>query len=148
MQTYDDYKALPKKHRENIVNKRLRTIGIERGMRIPDRGDTVRSYSIYNDKSAHVSMLTLTKVDHLAGKCEVEDLFNTKTQTKISTMAAHIVQPDKLTFAENDLLDRCTTSNKKLSGIYALNPRTIKVAPRAELIREDEAGCSRAPPGT
>ena len=25
VQTYDDYKALPKKHRENIVNKRLRS---------------------------------------------------------------------------------------------------------------------------
>ena len=31
-----------------------------------------------------------------------------------------------------------TTSDKHLSGIYALHPRTIKVAPRAELIREDE----------
>ena len=114
-------------------------MGIERGMRIPDRGDIVRSYSIYDDKSAHVSTLTLTKVDHLAGKCEVEDLFNTKTQTKISTIAAHIVQPDKLTFAEHDLLDRCTTTaDQKLSGIYALHPRAIKVAPTAELIREDE----------
>ena len=84
------------------------------------------------------SALTLTKIDHLEGKCEVEDLFSTKTQTKISTIAAHIVQPNKLTFAENDLLDRCTTADQKLSGIYALHPRTIKVAPRAELIREDE----------
>ena len=114
-------------------------MGIERGMRIPDSGDIVRSYSVYNDKSAHVSTLTLTKVDHLAGKCEVEDLFNTKTQTKISTIAAHIVQPNKLTFAEHDLLDRCTTTaDQKLSGIYALHPRAIKVAPKAELIREDE----------
>ena len=108
-------------------------------MRIHDSGDTVvRSYSIYNDKSAHVSTLTLTKVEHLAGKCEVEDLFNTQTQTKISTIAAHIVQQDKLTFAEHDLVDRCTTADGKLSGIYALNPRTINVAPTAELIREDE----------
>ena len=90
VQTFEDYKALPKKHRENIVNKRLRTMGIERGMRIPDSGDIVRSYNVYNDKSAHVSTLTLTKVDHLAGKCEVEDLFNTKAQTKISTIAAHL----------------------------------------------------------
>ena len=29
----------------------------------------------------------------------------TKTQTKISTIAAHIVQPGNLTFAENDLVD-------------------------------------------
>ena len=35
-------------------------------------------------------------------------------------------------------MDRCTTADQKLSGIYALHPRTIKVAPRAELIREDE----------
>ena len=60
VQTYDDYKALPKKHRENIVNKRLRTMGIERGMRIPDKGDIVRSYSVYDYKSTHVSALTLT----------------------------------------------------------------------------------------
>ena len=68
----------------------------------------------------------------------MEDIFSTKTQTKISTIAAHIVQQDQLTFAEHDLLDRCTTADKKLSGIYALHPRTINVAPTAELIREDE----------
>ena len=138
VQTYEDYKALPKKHRENIVNKRLRTMGIERGMRIPDRGDIVRSYSIYDDKSTHISALTLTKIDHLEGKCEVEDLFSTKTQTRISSIAAHIVQPDKLTFAEHDLVDRCTTADQKLSGIYALHPRAINVTPTAELVREDE----------
>ena len=48
------------------------------------------------------------------------------------------MQPDKLTFAEHDLVDRCTTADQKLSGIYALHPRAIKVAPTAELIREDE----------
>ena len=48
------------------------------------------------------------------------------------------MQQDKLTFAEHDLEDRCTTANKKLSGIYALHPRTINVAPTAELIGEDE----------
>jgi len=108
-------------------------------MRIPDKGDIVRSYSVYDGKSTHVSALTLTKIDHLEGKCEVEDLFSTKTQTRISSIAAHIVQPDKLTFAEHDLVDRCTTADQKLSGIYALHPRAIKVAPTAELIiREDE----------
>ena len=68
----------------------------------------------------------------------MEDLFNTKTQTKISTIAAHIVQRDKLTFAEHDLADRITMADGKLSGIYALHPRAINVAPTAELIREDE----------
>ena len=48
------------------------------------------------------------------------------------------MQQDQLTFAEHDILDRCTTADQKLSGIYALHPRAIKVAPTAELIREDE----------
>ena len=107
-------------------------------MRIPDSGDTVRSYSVYDDKSLHVSALTLTKIDHLAGKCEVEDVFSTKTQTRISTIAAHIVQRDKLTFAEHDPADRIIMADGKLSGIYALHPRAINVAPTAELIRGDE----------
>ena len=35
-------------------------------------------------------------------------------------------------------IDPSTIEPGKLSGIYALHPRAIKVAPRAELIREDE----------
>ena len=138
VRNYADFLELPKQHRENIVNKRLRAIGIKRGAKIPVIGDTVRTYSPH---STNVSTYTLTEIDYKQGTCEIDNILQGKKDTYISRISAHVVDADEITHAERDLVDRPAKdfigNDEGFKAVRALKPKGISVSRRWQTLSEE-----------
>ena len=81
--TINEFKALPKQYRKNIVNKRLQAMGIPYGQPIPKQGNEVRYYTALGD--LHTG--DIVNINHHDRTCTVSTSINLRTITHTSTTA-------------------------------------------------------------
>ena len=161
VQTLNEFRQLSRKHRENIVDKRLKTLGISYGDPIPEEGDIIRSY----EPPGKVALTIVQSVNYKTNVCKVRQqlkigqvngirkLGQART-VQIATAAQHIVDDTGVTKAERNLCDRFAqvaqepgTIRIPPKGICAIKPHPSNEdakAPRAILIAEDGSCSSRS----
>ena len=132
--TYAEFALLPKRHRENIVNKRIKNLGLEKGDIIPEIGDVMRSYvtpgevrtSVISDVNYRERTCQVTTSQHIAGSNELP--YRKKrlvSNISLRQAATHIVDLNGsgLTHAEKDITDRYIERGDHTSaGIIELKP--------------------------